>query len=155
MANYIKQFLKKNANPLLRILQLAQLLSASSVKNNTNQMSADIYKQNVTTITRLVILQNFIRKKYPLRLALNNLLYILKVYLIPLQPQNLKHLPLIQLILNFQNHLFRKLLLILALSITFFPTAHTFHHMKNITTNFKLALVQCLQYMDMEMLFYT
>ena len=36
-------------------------------------MSAGIYKQSVTTVTKLVILQNSVRKIYPLKPALNKL----------------------------------------------------------------------------------
>lgn len=62
--------LRKKVNLLLlklktlRILQLAHLQSASSVKKNMGQMSAGIYKQNVTTAMMLAILPSSVRKSH-------------------------------------------------------------------------------------------
>ena len=39
-------------------------------------MSTGTYKQSVITVTKLVILQNFIEKSHSLKPALNNLLHV-------------------------------------------------------------------------------
>lgn len=62
-----------------KILQLANLQSASSAKKKIGQMSASIYKQNVTTIIMLAILPSFVRKSHLQGLARQKtLLHILK-----------------------------------------------------------------------------
>lgn len=58
------------------------------MKKHIGQMSTGTYKQSITIVTRLVTLQSFTRKKDLLRLALNDLLYIHKVYFISLHPEN-------------------------------------------------------------------
>lgn len=60
-------------------------------------MSGSIYKQNIITITRLITLQSFAKKTNLLKPALNNLLYIYKVYIILLYSKNQKYLSFTQL----------------------------------------------------------
>lgn len=45
-------------------------------KHNTSQISIGIYKQRVTTITKLVMKQNFVKKKTYLQLAQDEKLYL-------------------------------------------------------------------------------
>ncbi len=77
--------LRKKKNPLLlklktpRILQVAHHQSASFAKKNISQMSADTYKQNVTTAILLAILPSFVRKSHLQGLArLKTLLRVLE-----------------------------------------------------------------------------
>lgn len=118
-------------------------------------MTFDTYKQNITTITKLVIYQSSIRKKHFFKLAQDKLIYTYTVHLVLLFYFDLKHLFLILLTLNLQRHPFKKSSLIIALQIIFFQIANTFLITKNIAIDFKLVLEMYLQPISIEILFCT
>lgn len=101
-------------------------------------MSAGTYNQNVTTVTKLIIQQNSVRKKHFFKPVLDKLLYTHRVYFAFLQHFDLKHLLFVLSMPSSRNHIFRNSLLILVLLITFSQTAHIFLYTRNTTTNFKL-----------------
>lgn len=99
---------------------------------------------------KLVILQNFIKKRHLFKPALNKLLHIHRPYQNHCNPE---HLPLVLLMSNFQSHPFKRSLSTLALQITSFQTIRTFLHTKNTITSFRSAQKKYLEHIDMEMLF--
>lgn len=145
MANYAKWVIKKKLNLLpseLKILRISELIncqSASSIKKSMGQMSVGIYRQNVITIMMLAILPSFVRKSYFHRLASKKLLYIHRVYSFMLINYYLHYPHLILLQTSTTNHQLQKSLLILEPWTISLQIMHISLPMKNIIMSSKLV----------------